>query len=111
MSEFEGEAEVANSDVCSSFKPAIADLTSTLNLAECVLNNDFFTSEDCRNIDRNWELLAPFGGAKVTVPGLYMVGDRDLILAFPRYGSGDLTAPVAKYFKDEIIVGKDLMVM
>jgi len=56
-------------------------------------------------------LLAPFEGAKVTVPGLYMVGDRDLILAFPRYGSGDLTAPVAKYFKDEIIVGKDLMVM
>jgi pimeloyl-ACP methyl ester carboxylesterase len=36
-----------------------------------------------RNIDRNWELLAPFDGAKVTVPALYMVGDRDLILAFP----------------------------
>jgi pimeloyl-ACP methyl ester carboxylesterase len=36
-----------------------------------------------RNIDRNWELLAPFEGAKVTVPALYMVGDRDLILAFP----------------------------
>ncbi len=36
-----------------------------------------------RNIDRNWELLAPFEGAKVTVPALYMVGDRDLIMAFP----------------------------
>jgi pimeloyl-ACP methyl ester carboxylesterase len=36
-----------------------------------------------RNIDRNWELLAPFEGAKVTVPALYMAGDRDLILAFP----------------------------
>jgi pimeloyl-ACP methyl ester carboxylesterase len=35
-----------------------------------------------RNIDRNWELLAPFQRAKVTVPALYMVGDRDLILAF-----------------------------
>jgi pimeloyl-ACP methyl ester carboxylesterase len=35
------------------------------------------------NIDRNWELLAPFEGAKVTVPALYMVGDRDLIMAFP----------------------------
>jgi pimeloyl-ACP methyl ester carboxylesterase len=33
--------------------------------------------------DRNWELLAPFEGAKVTVPALYMVGDRDLIVAFP----------------------------
>jgi pimeloyl-ACP methyl ester carboxylesterase len=35
-----------------------------------------------RNIDRDWELLAPFGGAKVTVPALYMAGDRDLALAF-----------------------------
>jgi pimeloyl-ACP methyl ester carboxylesterase len=31
-----------------------------------------------RNTDRNWELLAPFEGATVTVPALYMVGDRDL---------------------------------
>jgi pimeloyl-ACP methyl ester carboxylesterase len=30
-----------------------------------------------RNIDRSWELLAPFVGAKVTVPALYMAGDRD----------------------------------
>ena len=35
-----------------------------------------------RNIDRNWELLAPFAGAKVTVPALYMAGDRDLVVAF-----------------------------
>ena len=37
-----------------------------------------------RNIDRNWELLAPFAGAKVTVPALYMAGDRDLVVKFPR---------------------------
>ena len=36
-----------------------------------------------RNIDRNWELLAPFAGAKVMVPALYMAGDRDLVVAFP----------------------------
>jgi pimeloyl-ACP methyl ester carboxylesterase len=36
-----------------------------------------------RNADRNWELLAPFEGAKVTVPALYMTGDRDLLLTFP----------------------------
>lgn len=36
-----------------------------------------------RNIDRNWELLAAFGGAKVTVPALYVAGDRDLVVAFP----------------------------
>jgi pimeloyl-ACP methyl ester carboxylesterase len=35
-----------------------------------------------RNIDRNWELLAPFAGAKVTVPALYMAGDRDSVVAF-----------------------------
>src|SRR6516165_8162897 len=35
-----------------------------------------------RNIDRNWELLAPMAGAKVTVPALYMAGDRDLVVAF-----------------------------
>lgn len=36
-----------------------------------------------RNIDRNWELLASFAGAKVTVPALYMAGDRDLVVGFP----------------------------
>jgi pimeloyl-ACP methyl ester carboxylesterase len=35
-----------------------------------------------RNLDRNWELLAPFAGARVTVPALYMAGDRDLVVAF-----------------------------
>jgi pimeloyl-ACP methyl ester carboxylesterase len=36
-----------------------------------------------RNIDRNWEMLAPFKGAKITVPALYVVGDRDLVVAGP----------------------------
>jgi len=36
-----------------------------------------------RNIDRNWELLAGYRGAKVMVPALYMAGDRDLVVAFP----------------------------
>src|SRR5262245_18903296 len=35
-----------------------------------------------RNIDRNWELLAPWAGARVTVPALYVAGDRDLVVAF-----------------------------
>jgi pimeloyl-ACP methyl ester carboxylesterase len=34
-----------------------------------------------RNIDRNWELLAPFVGLKVTVPALFVAGDRDLNVA------------------------------
>ncbi len=36
-----------------------------------------------RNIDRNWELLGPFKGAKVTVPALYMAGEQDLVVKFP----------------------------
>jgi pimeloyl-ACP methyl ester carboxylesterase len=35
-----------------------------------------------RNIDRNWELMAPFAGSRVTVPALYVAGDRDLVVAF-----------------------------
>ena len=35
-----------------------------------------------RNIDQNWELMAPWSGAVVTVPALYVAGDRDLVLAF-----------------------------
>ena len=37
-----------------------------------------------RNIDRNWELLAPYAGASVSVPALYMAGDLDLVVSFPR---------------------------
>jgi pimeloyl-ACP methyl ester carboxylesterase len=39
-----------------------------------------------RNIDRSWELLAPLAGAKVTVPALYIAGDRDFVAAvFSRF--------------------------
>ncbi|MBV9015480.1 MAG: alpha/beta hydrolase [Alphaproteobacteria bacterium] len=36
-----------------------------------------------RNIDRNWELTAPFAGKTVDVPALYVAGDRDLVVSFP----------------------------
>jgi pimeloyl-ACP methyl ester carboxylesterase len=36
-----------------------------------------------RNIDRNWELLAPFDGLPVSVPALYIAGDRDPVVKFP----------------------------
>ena len=32
--------------------------------------------------DLGWEMLAPFVGARVTVPALYIAGDRDLVVAF-----------------------------
>jgi pimeloyl-ACP methyl ester carboxylesterase len=34
-----------------------------------------------RNLDRSWELMAPVAGAAVTVPALYMAGDRDFVAA------------------------------
>lgn len=54
---------------------------------------DFFTAEFTRtgfrgglnwyrNIDRSWDLLAPFTGRLVTVPALYIAGDRDLVVRF-----------------------------
>ncbi|MBI2216484.1 MAG: alpha/beta hydrolase [Candidatus Rokubacteria bacterium] len=48
-----------------------------------------------RNIDRNWELLAPWSGATVTVPALYIAGERDLVLGFRGM---DGLLPVLKQF-------------
>jgi pimeloyl-ACP methyl ester carboxylesterase len=36
-----------------------------------------------RNLDRNWELLAPYAGMRVSVPALFVAGDRDPVLSFP----------------------------
>jgi pimeloyl-ACP methyl ester carboxylesterase len=62
---------------------------------------DFYTTEFTRtgfrgglnwyrNIDRNWSLMAPFAGAKVTVPALYVAGERDAVLKFP--GTAEILA-------------------
>jgi pimeloyl-ACP methyl ester carboxylesterase len=48
-----------------------------------------------RNIDRNWELLAPFAGSLVTVPALYIAGDRDLVVAFR--GMDQLIANLSRF--------------
>jgi pimeloyl-ACP methyl ester carboxylesterase len=48
-----------------------------------------------RNIDRSWELLAPFAGAKVSVPALYVAGDRDLVVRFP--GMDQLIPNLSKF--------------
>jgi pimeloyl-ACP methyl ester carboxylesterase len=36
-----------------------------------------------RNLDRNWELLAPYAGMRIGVPALFVAGDRDPVLSFP----------------------------
>jgi len=67
---------------------------------------DFYTAEFTRtgfrgglnwyrNIDRSWELLAPFAGAQVTVPALYIAGERDLVVTFK--GMDQLIANLARH--------------
>ena len=51
-----------------------------------------------RNIDRNWELMRPFAGLKVTVPALYVAGDRDLVLGFA--GAKEMVANLARAVPD-----------
>ena len=69
------------------------DAPATLSTWLTEADIDFYASEFTRtgfrgglnwyrNIDRNWELLAAWAGARVTVPALYIAGDRDLVLAF-----------------------------
>ena len=48
-----------------------------------------------RNIDRNWELLAPYAGAQVRVPALYVAGDRDLVMGFR--GMDQLLSALSKF--------------
>ena len=35
-----------------------------------------------RNIDRNWEMMAAWRGAKVTVPALFITGEKDVVRSF-----------------------------
>lgn len=35
-----------------------------------------------RNMDRNWELMGPWRNAKVTVPALFITGEKDVVRAF-----------------------------
>jgi len=36
-----------------------------------------------RNLDRNWELQGSSQGTPMTVPALYVAGDRDFVVSFP----------------------------
>ncbi|MGW1865984.1 alpha/beta fold hydrolase [Streptomyces mauvecolor] len=51
-----------------------------------------------RNLDRNWELTAAWQGAVVSVPALYVYGDRDLVPAFP--GTPELIAKLPELMPD-----------
>jgi pimeloyl-ACP methyl ester carboxylesterase len=48
-----------------------------------------------RNLDRNWDLTAPWDNAVITRPALYIFGDRDLVPAFP--GARDIIAQLPTF--------------
>ena len=58
-----------------------------------------------RNIDRNWALLAPFHGAKIKPPALFIAGSRDAVIASPM-GRGALDAmPVSvPNLRDRVLI-------
>ncbi|MFM6989908.1 MAG: alpha/beta fold hydrolase [Rhodoferax sp.] len=60
-----------------------------------------------RNLDRNWALLAPFQGAKVTPPALFIAGYRDGVIASPigRRALETLEASVTKLRGKVLIPG------
>jgi len=48
-----------------------------------------------RNIDRNWEIQGSLAGAPVSVPALYVAGDRDFVVSFP--GMDQLLANLKRF--------------
>ncbi|MFJ2767092.1 alpha/beta fold hydrolase [Streptomyces sp. NPDC087300] len=56
-----------------------------------------------RNLDRNWELTSAWDGARIEVPALFVVGDRDR--AFPGHDNiVSALAPVAPHHHDPVVV-------
>ncbi|MFJ9818073.1 alpha/beta fold hydrolase [Streptomyces sp. NPDC101151] len=56
-----------------------------------------------RNLDRNWELTATWAGARIDVPALFVIGDRDR--AFPgRDGIVDALSAAAPHHREPVIV-------
>ncbi len=54
-----------------------------------------------RNFDRNWELLAPFADAKVTVPSFFIGGLRDGVVTGPEgKGEGPMVQLLPTYCTD-----------
>ena len=58
-----------------------------------------------RNIDRNWALLAPFQGALVTPPALFIAGTRDSVIASPMGGKAlDNLAQSVPNLRDKVLI-------
>ncbi len=58
-----------------------------------------------RNIDRNWALLAPFQGALITPPALFIAGTRDSVITSPIGGKAvDALAACVPNLRDKVMI-------
>ena len=53
-----------------------------------------------RNFDRNWELMAPWQGAKVTIPALFVGGLRDMVVTGGGEGEGPMVKAMTGFVTD-----------
>ncbi len=58
-----------------------------------------------RNLDRSWELLAAFKGAKIQQPALFIAGDRDLVIQTRKEALERLPAVVPNLRKSVLLPG------
>jgi pimeloyl-ACP methyl ester carboxylesterase len=58
-----------------------------------------------RNLDRTWELMAPWRGARVTVPALFVAGDRDPVIARTRAAVDAMAATVPRLCRSVLLPG------
>ncbi len=77
---------------------------------------DFFTAEFertgfrgglnwYRNMDRSWELMGPWTNARITVPALFIAGDRDAVIAMNPRAVEDLKTAVPGLSKAAMLPG------
>ena len=77
---------------------------------------DFYTAEFTRtgfrgglnwyrNMDRTWQLMAPWNGQKVQVPALFIAGDRDAVITFARAGFDNLPQNLPNLKKSVMLPG------
>jgi pimeloyl-ACP methyl ester carboxylesterase len=58
-----------------------------------------------RNLDRTWELMAAWRGARVTVPALFIAGDRDPVIARTRAAMEAMSATVPGLTRTVLLPG------
>jgi epoxide hydrolase A/B len=56
-----------------------------------------------RNLDRSWELMAAWRGARITVPALFIAGDRDPVIARNRAAMDNL-AEAAPGLRERVLL-------